>query len=704
MKLWDVATNTNIATLEGHRRDVFAVSFSPDGATLASGAQDDTVKLWDIATHKNIATLEGHTWDVYSVSFSPDGTTLASGARDGTVRLWDVAEAKLPRPSKLVKISGDNQQGTFGSPLANPLVIEVRDQYDNPFPGAQVKFTVTTGNAKLNERSTVEQATTDANGRAERTLILGSVINNTVDVSIGYESVRFDALGVSPAHIVTLTGHTWRVTSVAFSPDGATLASGSWDDTVKLWDVAAHTNIATLEGHADSVRSVAFSPDGTILALGSSSERIELWDVAAKVIIAMLQGNRYAHSVQFSPDGTLFAAGDGAHETVKLWDMATHVNIATFEGHRNDVNSVAFSPDGTTLASGSWDATVKLWNVVTHTNIATLEGHEGSIRSVSFSPDGATLASGGGDATVKLWEVATHINIATLEGHTDTVTSVAFSPDGTILASGSNDATVKLWEVATHINIATLEGHADAVTSVAFSPDGTTLASGSDDDTVKLWDMLQHMAPAAPSASLAGDINGDGVLNIQDLVLVAANFGKPGQNATDVNRDGVVNIQDLVQVAGTLENTTAAPSLPPQALEPFTAADVKQWIIQAQQLELTDATSQSGIFFLEQLLATLTPKETTLLPNYPNPFNPETWIPYRLAEDAFVTLTIYDGSGRVVRTLDVGHRIAAVYESRSKAIYWDGRNDVGEQVASDVYFYHLSAGDYSKTRRMVILK
>ena len=107
---------------------------------------------------------------------------------------------------------------------------------------------------------------------------------------------------------------------------------------------------------------------------------------------------------------------------------------------------------------------------------------------------------------------------------------------------------------------------------------------------------------------------------------------------------------------------------------------------------------------LEQLLAALTPTETRLLPNYPNPFNPETWIPYRLAEDAFVTLTIYDQTGQVVRTLDVGHRIASDYESRSKAVYWDGRNDVGEQVASGVYFYHLSAGDYSSTRKMVILK
>ena len=206
------------------------------------------------------------------------------------------------------------------------------------------------------------------------------------------------------------------------------------------------------------------------------------------------------------------------------------------------------------------------------------------------------------------------------------------------------------------------------------------------------------------SLQLTGDVNGDGMVNIQDLVLVAGRLGQSGANSADVNGDGTVNIQDLVLVAGALGNTSAAPSLHPHSLEILTAADVKLWLTHAQQLDLTDATSLRGIRFLEQLLAALLPKETTLLPNYPNPFNPETWIPYRLAQDAFVTLTIYDGRGQIVRTLDVGYQSAAFYETRSKAIYWNGRNEFSEQVASGVYFYHLSAGDYSATRKMLIVK
>ncbi|MCE2396956.1 T9SS type A sorting domain-containing protein [Candidatus Poribacteria bacterium] len=217
------------------------------------------------------------------------------------------------------------------------------------------------------------------------------------------------------------------------------------------------------------------------------------------------------------------------------------------------------------------------------------------------------------------------------------------------------------------------------------------------------WNALGSHYPE-PAEETVGDINRDGVVDILDLTIVGARFGQRGQNSADLNGDGLVDIVDLVLVASEFGGDAAAPSLYPQALELLTAADLRQWLNQAQQLALTDSAHLNGIAVLEQLHAALIPQETVLLPNYPNPFNPETWIPYRLAEDASVALTIYDQSGQIVRTLDVGHQAAASYETRSKAIYWDGRNEIGEQVGSGVYFYHLSAGDYSATRKMLILK
>ncbi len=200
------------------------------------------------------------------------------------------------------------------------------------------------------------------------------------------------------------------------------------------------------------------------------------------------------------------------------------------------------------------------------------------------------------------------------------------------------------------------------------------------------------------------DVNQDGVVNILDLVLIATRFGQSGPNAADVNGDGAVNIQDLVLVASALGNTAAAPALHPQGLTMLTATDVQRWLTQARGLALTDADSQRGIVFLEQLLSSLIPKETALLHNYPNPFNPETWIPYRLAHAADVQITIYNTRGTVVRRLDVGHQSAGFYTARAQAAYWDGRNEHGESVASGLYFYQFRAGDYTALRRMVILK
>ena len=217
--------------------------------------------------------------------------------------------------------------------------------------------------------------------------------------------------------------------------------------------------------------------------------------------------------------------------------------------------------------------------------------------------------------------------------------------------------------------------------------------------------VIFHAISDTESPPITADVNGDGSVNVLDLIVVASKLGNQGQNlATDVNGDGVVSILDLILVAGMFDDAAAAPSAQPQVPETLTAVEVQGWLTDAKSLEVRDPIMKRGIMMLEQLLVSLTPTETELLSNYPNPFNPETWIPYRLAEDAFVTLTIYDQAGQVVRTLDVGHRIASAYESRSKAIYWDGRNDVGERVTSGVYFYTLTAGDFSATRRMLILK
>ena len=210
--------------------------------------------------------------------------------------------------------------------------------------------------------------------------------------------------------------------------------------------------------------------------------------------------------------------------------------------------------------------------------------------------------------------------------------------------------------------------------------------------------------PPEPEEAIFGDINRDGVVNIQDLVIVSARFGQKSKSSADVNEDGLVDIVDLVLVASAVGEAAAAPPLNPQALERLSVSDVQGWLSQARQLTLTDPAYLRGIIMLERLLITLIPKKTTLLPNYPNPFNPETWIPYHLSSDVDVRISIYDTKGVLVHRLDLGHQMAGYYTDRTKAAYWDGKNAFGERVASGVYFYQLSAGDHSATRKMLIRK
>ncbi|MCX4633089.1 trypsin-like peptidase domain-containing protein [Streptomyces sp. NBC_01443] len=325
----------------------------------------------------------------------------------------------------------------------------------------------------------------------------------------------------------TLTGHINAVNSVAFSPDGKTLATASTDKTARLWNLSTGKTRKTLTGHTNSLLAVAFSPDGKTLATASDDQTARLWDVSTGKTRKTLTGHtNWVEAVAFSPDGkTLATASDD--QTVRLWNVKTGKTRKTLTGHTHWVFGVAFSPDGKTLATASDDKTVRLWNVTTGKTRRTLTGHINAVNSVAFSPDGKTLATASSDNLEKLWDVATGVARTTLIGHTDTIYSSTFSPDGHTLATASDDKTARLWDVTA---TETLVGHTDSVNSVAFSPDGKTLATASDDKTVRLWN-----ATGKTLKTLTGHTNS----------LLAVAFSPDGKTLATASEDQTVRLWNV---------------------------------------------------------------------------------------------------------------------------------------------------------------
>ena len=497
IRLWDVETQTSIATLSGHRLWVSSVAFSHDGTVLASGAGDETVKLWDVETQTLIATLSGHTRRVTCVAFSRGGI-LASGSIGGTIKLWDVATRDL-----IASLEGHTSwiRSVSFSPDGNTLVSGSRD-------GTVKLWDVETENVSFSLFGhtflpRVQSVSFSADGK---TLASGSG-DGTVklwDVETGRNIDRF-----GESHQTSIS-----VTAVSFSRDGTMLASGATDGIVTLWDVATPELFATLEGHVGWITTLSFSPDGT-LASGSTTEAL-LWDTETGTQIATPLSS-WIHSVSFSSDGSILAIGSDFG--VKLWDVATQTRIATLSENER-ITSVAFSPDGT-LASAGHSEVIDLWDVATHEQIATLEGHSlerysGVVNTVAFSPDGIILASGGlPDGTVGLWDVGNRELIATLKGHSGSVSSVSFSPDGTKLASSSEDGTMLLWDIATYIARQSSDPDFDGNGTVGFT------------------DFVQFAAQFGLSQGDAGydarfDLDGNGAIGFSDFLIFAQSFGKDG--------------------------------------------------------------------------------------------------------------------------------------------------------------------------------
>jgi WD40 repeat protein len=293
-------------------------------------------------------------------------------------------------------------------------------------------------------------------------------------------------------------GHTDLIDSVAISPNGKYIVSGSDDETIKLWDINTGELLRSFEGHTDEVWSATISPNGKYIVSASGDETIKLWDIKTGRLIRRFKGHvEPIQVVAITKNGKYIISGSN-DKTIKLWNIKNGRLVMSFEGHKGPVRSVTITPNRKYIVSGSWDDTIKLWNINTGKLIKSFKGHKDDVSSVAITPNGKYIVSGSSDNTIKLWNIKTGRWIRSFKGHTNSVWSVAITPNGKNIVSGRFDNTIKLWDINTrkilrNINtgkiLRNFEGHTDEVWSVTITPNGKYIVSGSFDNTIKLWDI-----------------------------------------------------------------------------------------------------------------------------------------------------------------------------------------------------------------------
>ncbi|MBM0741777.1 pentapeptide repeat-containing protein [Phormidium sp. CLA17] len=606
--LWRVADSTQLLAFQAHSEWIFGLAFSPDGRMLVTGSLDRTLKRWDSQTGQCLQTIQVHTGGISAVAFSDDGTCWASGSSDQTINLFSESGTHLQTFTGHSDIVRTVAFGRLGDRL-----LLASGSFDHTIriwdvqAGTCLKI--------LRDSCAVLSLTWLPNPR-----LLEGDRGDTFLLAAGGDDGAIKLWNWQAATWSSLDGHTDGIWSLAASPDGRTLTSGSSDQTLRCWDMKTGHLLRTLRGHHNRIWSVAISPDGHQIASGSEDKTLKLWDSQNGQCLRTLQGYHNTtfpiaiflnatrapvlltfsedHQVRFwdlqtghcqktlrlppqdifhaalSPDAQILASS-GLDHTIRLYDLQQETSLHRLHGHTAWIRFVAFHPTEPWIASASGDRTLRLWHIHTGECLQVLRGHKNPVQSFAFSLDGRLLASASWDATVRLWDLATGTCLQILAGHIGRLGFCAFNPDGTVLVSGGQDQTLRLWQVETGECLQVLEAHQGSIAAISFHPQGHCFASASLDGTVKLWDVnngscLQTLTEQidynnallfSPDGSLLSVGSRNGICTIFDVETgnrhLTLHIPRPYEGMTLTHAIGLTDAQRLtLKTLGAIEKST----------------------------------------------------------------------------------------------------------------------------------------------------